>query len=115
MWAVALSTGRSPSSVETVKVKLSIMASLIVPGLGQVGQGRYKDAALFVGLVVWLRLVLASYGWILTTDKDAIGAALWGFMAIPEPGSAPLAIVVSVLVLAVHLWAALDIQRLARS
>jgi len=115
MWAVALSTQRSISSVEDVKIKLSILASLILPGLGQAGQGRYKDAALFLALVVWLRLVLASYGWILTTDKDAIGAALWGFIALPEPTSAPLALVVTLLVVAVHLWAAHDTLRSARS
>ena len=92
-----------------------MIASLILPGLGQAGQGRYGDAALFVAWVGWLRLVLGSYGWLLTTDKDAIAAALWGVLAIPEPSSAPLATVVSLLVLASHLWAALDVQRFARS
>ena len=91
MWAVALSTERSPSSVESVKDSLTILASLIVPGLGQLRLGRALDGALFLALAVWLRLVLASYGWILTTDKDALGAALWGAMAIPDPVSAPLA------------------------
>ena len=115
MWAVALSTERSPSSVESVKDSLTILASLIVPGLGQLRLGRALDGALFLALAVWLRLVLASYGWILTTDKDALGAALWGAMAIPDPVSAPLAIVVTGLLLIVHGWSALDARRSARS
>jgi len=92
-----------------------MIASLILPGLGQAGQGRYKDAALFLALSAWLRLVLASYGWILTVDKDAIGAALWGAFTLPEPGSAPLALVVTTLVVGVHLWSAVDIQLFSRS
>jgi hypothetical protein len=92
-----------------------MIASLILPGLGQAGQGRYKDAALFLALGAWLRLVLASYGWILTVDKDAMAAALWGVLALPEPASVPLAVVVSLLVLIVHLWAAGDAHRFTRS
>ena len=70
-----------------------MIASFVLPGLGQLGQGRYLDAALFLALSLWLRLVLASYGWILTVDKDALGAALWGVLVLPEPSSAPLAVV----------------------
>ena len=92
-----------------------MLASLIVPGLGQLGRGRLLDGALFLALAVWLRLVLASYGWILTTDKNALGAALWGAMAIPDPVSAPLAIVVSGLLLIVHGWSAFDARSSARS
>ena len=107
----ALSTQRATSSVESVKETLSMIASLIVPGLGQLGRGRLKDGALFLAWVLWLRLVLASYGWILTSDKDALGAALWGAFALPEPSSAPLALVVTGLVVATHAAAALDARR----
>ena len=92
-----------------------MIASFVLPGLGQLGQGRYLDAALFLALSLWLRLVLASYGWILTVDKDALGAALWGVLVLPEPSSAPLAVVVTVALVVVHVWSALDARKLSRS
>ena len=57
MWAVALSTERSPSSVESVKDSLTILASLIVPGLGQLRLGRALDGALFLALAALVLFV----------------------------------------------------------
>jgi hypothetical protein len=91
-----------------VKSLVPSVLSAAVPGLGQVGRGRWVEGGLFLALALWLRLVLASYGWILTPDKDALGAALWGVFALPDAASVPLAVVVTGLLVLVHSWAAWD-------
>jgi hypothetical protein len=103
-----LSTRVIPSKLELVKSLAPAIASALLPGLGQAGQRRWVEGGLFLALALWLRLVLASYGWILTPDKDALGAALWGVFALPDAGSVPLAVVVTGLLVLVHSWAAWD-------
>jgi len=88
-----------------------MIASLLIPGLGQVGQGRWAVGLLFLALSLWLRLVLASYGWILTPDHDAMTVALVGCFALPDPFSAPLSLVVTLLAGVAHVWSAWDARR----
>ena len=63
---------------------IAAICSLIIPGLGQLVQGRVLSAlfwflfACAAGLATWLlTLSLAPFGWVLVSILSAVGAATW--------------------------------------
>lgn len=85
--------------------------SLVVPGLGQLVRGRAIDGVLMLWAAAWLRLILAAIARAGQGGPDPLDAALYGLLVFDSPGRFPILTVVTVFVVALHLWSASDARR----
>ena len=83
------------------------MSSAVVPGFGQLLRGRVGDALFFLGLATWLHLILGGLAWGTRADVVVDGLLL-GAVAFPGGAATPTVVVTTVLMVAVHLFAAWD-------
>lgn len=87
---------------------VSALMSLVIPGSGQLLQLRVGDAVLYAFLVFWMRLSLAGVALVLKQPEIMGDAFFAGAIAIEGVARAPVAVVFTVVVVIVHLWAAWD-------
>lgn len=87
--------------------------SLLVPGAGQLLRQRWGDAALFLFLAVWLRLILSASAQMLPrrVGLEPLDAAIGGLFAFPGGYREPLVVIVTVVLVAIHAFAAWDAWR----
>jgi len=84
--------------------------SALVPGLGQLAAGRIGDAALFLVAVCWTRLFFAG----LAADGERLSAALGGAFGMARGLAMPTVVVITVITLGLHVFAAWDAARKGR-
>lgn len=92
------------------------LLSLVVPGLGQVLRGRVRDGLLFLWAAVWfhamaLGALVAVYP---KLDSPTLTFAVAAF-GVPRGLAVPEAVVLTALLATIHVWAARDAYRWARS
>ncbi len=85
--------------------------SFAAPGLGQAVRGRVGDGLLMLWTAGWLRLILAGVANGGHSGAEPLDAALVGLFAFERPAAAPIVVVASVLVMALHVWSASDARR----
>ena len=86
------------------------LASALVPGLGQLARGRIGDGVLILALAGWLHLFLA--GQVAAGARTA--AFIFGAPAAEGGLRAPVFVVFTVLMIALHGFAAIDAWRAYR-
>ncbi len=88
------------------------LASLLVPGLGQLLRARVLDAALYLWAALWLHAlcmgaVRASY----PAAQDLLAAFGFGAAGVDRGFRVPVLVVLTVIMVFVHVWAARDAGR----
>ena len=85
-----------------------VALSSLVPGLGQALRGRPGDAALFLGVALYLHWILAGCACQIGAPSWSVGAFFVGPAGLPGGFAMPVAVVVALIALAVHVLAAWD-------
>lgn len=86
---------------------LAIIASALVPGLGQLARGRVIDALLFGFAMVWVRSFLAGHAAL----DDRLVAFVFGVPAIDNGLRTPVLVVFTGLLVGLHALSAWDAGR----
>jgi len=92
-------------------------ASAIVPGLGQILAGRFRDGLMLAFATLWIRAFLAAHvgGIAITGATPSLGDRLWGFAfgapAIDGGLRVPLLVVFTGLLVVLHALAAWNALR----
>ena len=83
-----------------------VVCSALVPGIGQALRGRLADAALFLGVALYLHWSLAGCACQAGAPSWSVGAFLVGPAGFPGGFAMPVAVVTALIALAVHALAA---------
>ena len=78
-----------------------------MPGVGQLLRGRVADALLFLVLATWLHMILGGLAWGVRAGVVWDGLFL-GALGFPPGTATPTVVVVTVLMVLVHVYAAWD-------
>ncbi len=90
----------------------AMLASLVLPGLGQLARARLADAALFGWAALWLHvLCLGVVRSGLPKADDLLGAFGLGAFGIAQGARVPELVVLTAAAMFVHAWAARDAGR----
>ena len=89
------------------------LASLCVPGVGQIASGRLGDSLLFVSAALWLHACLLGMGYQVMGEVEW-SAALLGAPGFSQGGSAPTVVVTTILCAGLHSLSAWDVLNPAR-
>lgn len=85
-----------------------VVFSALVPGLGQALRGRPGDAALFLGVALYLHWILAGCACQVGAPTWSVGAFLVGPAGFPGGFAMPVAVVVALIACGVHALAGWD-------
>lgn len=97
-------TAQAPTAAPKRWRRVAALASALVPGLGQLMTARVADGLLFAFAALWVHGLLAG----LAEPGQRLEAFGLGAFGLERGLARPVAVVFSVLALALHAWASWD-------